>query len=57
MKSEKNFLSIKEVAKFFGISYYTIFDKVREGKIKHIRIGRKVLIPKEEVLRISKEGV
>jgi excisionase family DNA binding protein len=44
------YLTIPELAQIMGISRIAIYNKVKSGKIKAIRIGRNYAIPKKEVL-------
>jgi len=48
--------TIKDVAKFLGISEITIRRHIYKGHIKTVRFGREYKIPKEELLRIRNEG-
>ena len=47
---------IPEAARLLGISPHTIRAYIREGKIRHVRFGRRVLVPMSEVVRLSQEG-
>jgi excisionase family DNA binding protein len=44
---------VAEVAEMTGIPRRTIYDLVRDRKLKATRIGKLVLIPKSEVERIT----
>jgi excisionase family DNA binding protein len=55
--SERLFYSQEEVASIFGISVHTIIRDVRLKKIAFRKWGRRILIPKSEVLRIYAEGL
>jgi len=44
------YLTIPELAQIMGISRIAIYNKVKSGKIKAVRIGRNYAIPKKEVL-------
>mgnify|MGYP001559179265 FL=1 len=39
----------KELAKELKIHYNKVYQLVEEGKIKAVRVGRKILIPEESV--------
>lgn len=39
-KQEKEYVSIPELAKLMGISRIAVFNKVKSGVIKAVRIGR-----------------
>lgn len=47
--SKKDFFTTSELAKIMGISRIAVFNRIKNGKIKAIRIGRNWLIPKEEI--------
>lgn len=38
--------SVAEAAKLLGISRNLAYDLVREGRLPHIRLGRRVLVPR-----------
>lgn len=57
MKPRKEYLSIKELAAELDMSSSWTDKKVRSGKIKFVWIGGVRKVPKEELLRIKKEGV
>lgn len=42
---ENQYMSIPQVAKILGISRIAVYRKVKEGRIKAIRIGRNYAIP------------
>jgi excisionase family DNA binding protein len=48
--------SIEEAAEIWGVSPWTVRAYVRQGKIRPVRIGRRVLIEATEVLRLIEEG-
>jgi len=41
---ERRAYRVKEVCKLVGISHTTIWRAMREGKLRHVRIGRRILI-------------
>jgi len=43
----KNFLSTTELAKILGISRIAVYKRIKNGKIKAIRVGRDFLIDKK----------
>ena len=49
--------SIDEAAGLLGISPWTVRAYVREGKLKPVRLGRRVLLPEEELGRLVAESV
>ncbi len=46
---EQEFISIQELANLLGISRIAVYNKVKKGQIKAIRIGRSYAIPKESI--------
>jgi excisionase family DNA binding protein len=48
-KVEKNFYTIKELAKLLGISRISVFKRVKQGSIKGQRLGRNFIILKKNV--------
>jgi excisionase family DNA binding protein len=46
-QGENEYITIPELAKLLGISRIAIFKRVKQGKIKAIRIGRNYAIPKK----------
>jgi len=51
----KRFITLTEAAAILGVSYSTMRRLIRQGKINAIRVGRIVLIPKEEIEKLIKE--
>ena len=49
---EKAAYSIAEFAKITGVSPWSVRMAVRDGDLRHIRWGRRVLIPANEVQRL-----
>jgi len=52
MSAESEYMSIPELAKFLGISRIAVFQKVKKGQIKAIRIGRNYAVPRKYVNQI-----
>lgn len=48
MTETKTYYSITEIAKILGISRVAVFNKIKAGKIKAIKIGRMYAIPQSE---------
>jgi excisionase family DNA binding protein len=49
-------LSIVEAAGLLGLSKWTIRDMVGDGRINVVRLGRRVLIERDELLRLIEAG-
>jgi excisionase family DNA binding protein len=46
-----SFLSVAELQEFLGISRSLAYGLVAEGEVPSVRLGRRLLIPKEGLLR------
>jgi excisionase family DNA binding protein len=57
MEIQKRAEPLKQVAASFNISYDTFFRAAKSGKIKIIRFGNRILVPADEIERISREGL
>jgi excisionase family DNA binding protein len=55
--TERLFYSQEEFADLFGLSVHTVIRDVRLKKIDSRKYGRRVLIPRSEVMRIANEGM
>jgi excisionase family DNA binding protein len=53
--NERLFYSREEMAEMFALSPYTIARDCRSGRIQSKKFGRRVLIPRTEVLRFAAE--
>jgi excisionase family DNA binding protein len=49
---DKDYVTIPQLAKILGVSRITIYNKVKNGEIDAIRIGRIYAIPKKYILEI-----
>jgi excisionase family DNA binding protein len=48
---------IEEGAALLGVSKHTLIRDIRLGRVKVSRYGKRVLIPREELLRIASEDM
>ncbi|MBZ5538234.1 MAG: helix-turn-helix domain-containing protein [Acidobacteriia bacterium] len=53
---EREFESLRELSQRTGKTYRTLHRAVRAGKIKTVRFGCSVMVPKREVERILARG-
>jgi excisionase family DNA binding protein len=53
MKALKN---VEEAARLLGISRWTVRSYIREGKLKPVRLGRRVLLAEDELERLVSES-
>ena len=53
---QKEFDSIRELGHMTGKCYRTIHRAIKDGKIKAVRLGGSVMIPRREVERILAHG-
>lgn len=49
-------IGLKEAAESLGLSHWTLRAYVRQGKIKSVRIGRRVLVEPSELERLIERG-
>ncbi len=49
-------LGVKEAAEAVGLSHWTIRKFIREGKLRSIRLGKRVLVEPEELERLIEAG-
>ena len=52
MTSERITMTVEEAAALLGISRNTAFRAVRAGDLPSIRIGRRILVPRDRLLRL-----
>jgi excisionase family DNA binding protein len=57
MKYGKQAFTRKEAGQILGVSEGLVIKLDAAGKIKTIRIGRRKLVPREEIERVLGEGV
>jgi excisionase family DNA binding protein len=50
-------VGINEAARLLGIRPSTLRVRVQQGKIRIVRIGRRVLVPMESIERVVREGI
>lgn len=55
--SEKPYFSIAEVAKILGLSRTAVYNKVKKGQIRAIRIGRSFAISDEAIKKLIVSGI
>ena len=49
-------LGVKEAAEAVGLSHWTIRKFIREGKLRSIRLGKRVLVEPGELERLIEAG-
>jgi hypothetical protein len=49
--------TLRDVAASFSASYDSFWRAVQNGSIKVIRIGKRMMVPLEEIERIEREGL
>jgi len=47
--------TIREVCARLGLAYITVWQWVRQGKIKAVRVGGRIRIPESELKRMVRE--
>ena len=53
---ERPVLSRREFADRLGLSLDTVKRHIERGKLRHVRLGRRILIPTSEIDRILSEA-
>lgn len=49
-------LSVNETSRVLGVSTFTVRRLVKGGKLRSVRVGKRLLLPETEVARVSTEG-
>ena len=52
----KGLMSVVEAAGLLGISQWTVRAYIREGKLRPVRLGRRVLLTEDELERLVTEN-
>jgi excisionase family DNA binding protein len=45
--SERLTFSVQEFAETIGVGGQTVYDAIARGEIRHVRIGRRIVIPRD----------
>ena len=53
--SERDGLTIDEAAKFLNIGFLTAYKAVKSGEIPSIRIGRRIIVSKNALLKMFED--
>jgi excisionase family DNA binding protein len=56
MECQKLLWSVKEAGTALGLSPWTIRRYITDGKLRTVRLGRRVLVEPSECLRLVEEG-
>jgi excisionase family DNA binding protein len=51
MNSSELFLSVAEVAALLRVHERTVYNRVSDGSIKSVRVGKTIRIPREQFVR------
>ena len=54
---ENKLLNLNEAAQALRVSPWSLRAWAKRGEVKVVRLGRRVLIPREEIERIVREGL
>jgi excisionase family DNA binding protein len=49
-------IGLKEASSSLGLSHWTLRQYIRQGRIKAVRIGRRVLLEPSELRRLVEQG-
>jgi excisionase family DNA binding protein len=52
----KLLIGIRDAAAALGLSHWTVRKHIRHGKIRTVRIGRRVLVEPRELKRVIESG-
>jgi len=52
LKDTSDILTVEEAAKYMRISRNSAFEAVRKGELPAVRIGRRLLVSKQALLRL-----
>jgi excisionase family DNA binding protein len=55
--NKRKYLSVSEYAKILGISRIAVYKKIKNGKLKAIKIGNNYAIAAEDFLNITGENL
>ncbi len=55
MTSLEDYLSAHDAAAAMGIEYKTLLQRISRNTVGAVKVGRTVLVPKEEVIRVKGE--
>ena len=55
-KSEPLTLSVEQAARLLGVSRGVAYEAARSGQLPTIRLGRRVLVPRAQLLRMLGEA-
>ena len=50
-------MTISAAAKFSGLGRSTLYVLIHEGKLTPVRIGRRVLLPRAQLIDLLAEGI
>jgi lambda repressor-like predicted transcriptional regulator len=48
---------LRELARSFGVSYDVLWRAAKDGRLKTINIGGRIVCPASEIARIEREGL
>ena len=52
---EKGYFTVKEVAEYLSMNVSTVRKYINTGYFPHVKIGRKLLVPKEKLDKMLEE--
>jgi excisionase family DNA binding protein len=57
VRMEQKLYTLREASKLLRVSTVFLYQKLSNGRLRSVRMGRKHLIPSEELERILKDGL
>jgi excisionase family DNA binding protein len=49
-------ISVDEAAEALGVSRNTAYEAIKKGQLPHIRVGRRIVVPKLAFERLLEQG-
>lgn len=56
MEMEKQAYSVAEVAELLSVSQWSVRKACRRGEIRSVRLGRRIIIPRDAIARFLAES-
>ena len=54
--NQKGVLSVDETARYLGLSRLTVYSAVKRNEFPHVKVGRRILIPKGALSRLLSQA-
>jgi excisionase family DNA binding protein len=57
METERLTYNVKETARLLGVSKNSCYEAIRRGELPSLRVGRRVLIPRNQLERLLSSDI